>query len=233
MSDWIAKNGRAGFKTTDLASPKRTWKVWDKGKTEDAIVSLVMYSIYWRLVNSVFKKLLNRTCSTLPTWTPSLPLVFGVKVCSLKFSDQTHSFIVYCCNSIQRLPLLPICHAWKYVLVPQSREIHGQLFSRFEIIISCLPTFIKLCSLKGWEIAICWTCCTLETWTFRDGSMYTRCVLQRKFGDNYDSVQLIFSLSYLFADCRIRLRQGHGTLFAKTLRHILLSSLQLLLFLKT
>ena len=54
MSGWIAKNGRAGFKTTALASPKRIWKVWDKAKTGDAIVSLAIYSIYWRFVEGDF-----------------------------------------------------------------------------------------------------------------------------------------------------------------------------------
>lgn len=45
MSGWIAKNGRAGFKTTALASQKRIWKVWDRGTTGDAIVSLATHSI--------------------------------------------------------------------------------------------------------------------------------------------------------------------------------------------
>jgi hypothetical protein len=55
MSGWIVKNGRAGFKTTALASPKRTWKVWDKAKTGDVIVSpAIYYSIYCRLVKCAF-----------------------------------------------------------------------------------------------------------------------------------------------------------------------------------
>jgi hypothetical protein len=47
-----------------------------------------------------------------------------------------------------------------------------------------LLNFIKLCALKGWEVTICWTCCSSETWTSWNGSVYTRCVLQRKFRDN-------------------------------------------------
>jgi hypothetical protein len=45
MSGWIARNGRAGFKMMAMESPKRTWKIWDKERTGDAIVSLATYSI--------------------------------------------------------------------------------------------------------------------------------------------------------------------------------------------
>jgi hypothetical protein len=41
------------------------------------------------------------------------------------------------------LPLLPISHVWRYAHVPQSREIHGRLFSRFENILSSLLTLNK------------------------------------------------------------------------------------------